>query len=391
VPATAPETVPPPPDVLAARHLRLRALLPGLGIERLLVTTLPNVAWLTGFEGSAAAALVGPEAVVLITDRRYRDEAAAMAAHAGGSLRVELVSETYDETLAALIAREPGPAGFEAAGLTVARHRWLSAALRAASWSPEDLTATSGAVEACRVVKDAWEVALLKEAGARLSAVARGVLADLRPGIRERDVAQGVEAGLRRAGFSRPAFDTIVASGPRAALPHGRATDRTVERDELVVLDFGGVYGGYCVDLTRTVALGDPGPDAREWHAAVLSAQEAAIRAAVPGRALHEVDRAARERLEARGLGGLFPHGTGHGLGLEVHEAPRIGPFRPEVAGSDSAGDVPLPDQLVPGMVFTVEPGVYVPGRGGVRIEDDVLVTASGSELLTSVPRALGL
>jgi Xaa-Pro aminopeptidase len=383
--------VQPPPDLLTARHRSLRARLAGLRLERLLVTALPNVNWLTGFTGSAAAALVGPEVVVLVTDRRYREEASALAAASGGTLPLAVVSETYDETLAALIASSPGPAGFEAANLTVARHRWLSAALQAASWAQEGLVPVSGAVEAGRVVKDAWEQGVLREAGARLSEVARGVLADLRPGVRECDVAEGVEAGLRRAGFSRPAFDTIVASGPRAALPHGRASDRTIQRGELVVLDFGGVYGGYCVDLTRTVAFGDPGPDARAWHAAVLEAQEAAIRVAAPGRPPHDVDRAARERLEALGLGDRFPHGTGHGLGLEVHEAPRIGPFRPDPAGADRAGEVPLPDQLVPGMVFTVEPGVYVPGRGGVRIEDDVLVTASGSELLTSVPRALGL
>ena len=217
------------------------------------------------------------------------------------------------------------------------------------------------------------------------------MLADLRPGVTETSVAQAVEAGLRRAGFDGPAFDTIVASGPRAALPHGRASGRPIGRGELVVLDLGGIYGGYCVDLTRTIALGDPGPDARAWHAAVLEAQSAAIAAVAPGRTPHDIDRAARQVLDTHGLGPRFTHGTGHGLGLEVHEAPRVGPPRADAAGVPMTGTARLPDHLVPGMVFTIEPGVYVPGRGGVRIEDDVLVTVSGVEVLTNVPRTLVL
>ncbi len=360
----------------------------GLELERFLVTSVPNVAWLTGFEGSTAAALVEPRRVLLVTDGRYREHADALAAP-GGAIEFVPVAQTYDETLAGLIANAPPPVGFEAVHVSVSRHRWLADTLQAMSWPASGLRPVTDLVEAGRIVKDGWELDVLREAGARLSAVAQGVLADLRPGQRECDVALGIEAGLRRSGFSRTAFDTIVASGPRAALPHGRASERTIAPAELVVLDFGGVYSGYCVDLTRTVAFGDPGADARGWHAAVLEAQQAAIRAAVPGRALHEIDRAAREQLEARGLGDRFSHGTGHGLGLEVHEAPRVGPFRPESARPAGAGVVDLPGALVPGMVFTVEPGVYVPGRGGVRIEDDVLVTASGPVLLTDVPRTL--
>jgi len=176
-----------------------------------------------------------------------------------------------------------------------------------------------------------------------------------------------------------------------AALPHGRASGRPIGRGELVVLDLGGIYGGYCVDLTRTIALGDPGPDARAWHAAVLEAQSAAIAAVAPGRTPHDIDRAARQVLDTHGLGPRFTHGTGHGLGLEVHEAPRVGPPRADAAGVPMTGTARLPDHLVPGMVFTIEPGVYEPGRGGVRIEDDVLVTVSGVEVLTNVPRTLVL
>jgi Xaa-Pro aminopeptidase len=379
-----------PPDLLAARHARLREVMASLGVVRLLVSTLPNVTWLTGFDGSAAMAVVGRDDVVLITDPRYRDAALEVVARSGGQVRAVPVVDTYDETIARLIAGDPSPVGFDAGSLTVGRHAWLRATLEAGGWT-SGLVATTNAVEACRVIKDAWEIDVLREAAERLSAVAIGVLADLRPGIAERDVAQAVEGGLRRAGFSRPAFDTIVASGPRAALPHGRASDRVIELGDLVVLDFGGVYGGYCVDLTRTVASGDPGAEARGWHEAVLAAQAAAIAAIRPGRPLDYVDQAARAVLETRGLGHLFPHGTGHGLGLEVHEAPRVGRQRTTSGREPMPGTVPMPEHLEAGMVLTVEPGAYVPDRGGVRIEDDVLVTASGVEVLTSVPRTLDL
>jgi Xaa-Pro aminopeptidase len=374
--------------MLVRRGERLRAVLAPLGVDRLLVTTLPNVTWLTGFDGSAAAALIRPHDIVLITDGRYREAAVEIAARGTDLLSVALVEDTYDETIARLIAAEGKAVGFEAGSVTVARLNWLTAALLNGG-SSTGLIPTMTAVEACRIVKDEWEIEILREAAQRLSAVAIGVIADFRAGIPERDVAQAIEAGLRRAGFSRPAFDTIVASGPRAALPHGRASDRVIQRGEVVVLDFGGVYGGYCVDLTRTLALGDPGTEAREWYDSVLAAQTAAIAAVQPGRPAADVDRAARTVLEARGLGHLFTHGTGHGLGLEVHEAPRVGRPRIESGREPMPGTVPIPEHLDAGMTLTVEPGVYVPGRGGVRIEDDVLVTASGVEVLTNVPRTL--
>ena len=381
-------TLHPPPDILARRAARLRAVLAPLGVERLLVTTLPNVTWLTGFDGSAAAVLVGPDTLRLITDARYRDAANEIAERVGEHLSTVLVEDTYDETIVRLMADERMPVAFEAGSVTVAQLNWWAATLEN-SGTPLRLTPTMTAVEACRVVKDEWEIEMLREAAERLSAVALGVIADLRAGVAERDVAQAVEAGLRRAGFSRPAFDTIVASGPRAALPHGRASDRVIQQRELVVLDFGGVYGGYCVDLTRTVACGDPGTEAREWYDSVLAAQAAAIAAVRPGCPVADVDRAARAVLDGRGLGHLFTHGTGHGLGLEVHEAPRVGRQRAEPGREPMPGTVPIPEHLEAGMTVTVEPGVYVPGRGGVRIEDDVLVTASGVEVLTSVPRTL--
>ena len=373
---------------LGARHDATRRRLEALGLERLLVTSLPNVTWLTGFDGSAAAALVEPDRVVLITDRRY-EEAAADLARPG--LDVVLVEQTYDETLVAVVGAGTGGTGYEAAHLTAQRLRWLIAALAARRWPAEArFHPTVDLIEAGRLIKDEWEVGRLRDAARRVSAVLMGVLADLRVGQRESDVAQALEAGLRRTGATRPAFDTIVASGPRSALPHGRAAGRMLEPGDLVVLDFGGVYGGYCVDLTRTVELAPGSLEAARVHAAVAEAQRAAIAAIRPGIAFTEVDRAARAVLGEAGLADRFVHGTGHGLGLEVHEAPRLGPARsPGPAGPPLPGTVMMPETFAPGMVVTVEPGVYIPGWGGVRIEDDVLVTADGAERLTEAPIAL--
>jgi Xaa-Pro aminopeptidase len=373
---------------LVARQQATRRRLAALGLERLLVTSLANVTWLTGFEGSAAAALVEPDRLVLITDRRYEETAAAVA---GTAVDVVLVEQTYDETLVPLVGSWNGRTGYEAAHLTAQRLRWLVAALAAQRWPAETyFHPTVDLIEAGRIVKDEWEVARLRDGARRVSAVLMGVLADLRPGQRESEVAQALEAGLRRTGAVRPAFDTIVASGPRSALPHGRAASRVLEPGDLVVLDFGGVYGGYCVDLTRTVELATRAPEAARVFGAVAEAQRAAIAAIRPGIAFTEADRAARAVLADAGLADRFVHGTGHGLGLEVHEAPRLGPARfPGPAGPPLTGTVTLPETFAPGMVVTVEPGVYIPGWGGVRIEDDVLVTAEGADRLTDVPIAL--
>jgi Xaa-Pro aminopeptidase len=229
------------------------------------------------------------------------------------------------------------------------------------------------------MVKDEVEVATLREAGARLGSVAEAAFDAVRPGVCERDVAAVIEAALRTAGYERLAFDTIVASGPNSALPHYRAGARKLSPGDLVVLDFGGVLDGYCSDLTRTVSVGAPTPDARRLHAAVREAQRAAIEAVKPGVPATSIDAAARGVLASHTLGEAFGHGTGHGLGLDVHEEPRVGPPRTDAPSV----------QLAPGMVFTIEPGAYLPGLGGVRIEDDVLVTGEGCEVLTSVPREL--
>jgi Xaa-Pro aminopeptidase len=289
------------------------------------------------------------------------------------------VPASYDEALLDCL-REIGAStvGFEAAHVTVAKHEYWRAAVEARRL---DVTfrSTERVVEEARLIKDAAEVVTLRDAAARLGPVAETVFAGVASGASERDVAGVLEAAMRHAGFERLAFDTIVASGPHSALPHYRAGDRRLAAGDLVVLDFGGVLDGYCSDLTRTVAIGPPSPEARRLHAAVRAAQQAAIAAVRPGVETSAVDAAARNVLQEHGLGDAFGHGTGHGLGLDIHEEPRITWPRPDVPA------VPL----AAGMVFTVEPGAYLPGFGGVRIEDDVLVTETGCEVLTNVPRDL--
>jgi Xaa-Pro aminopeptidase len=220
-------------------------------------------------------------------------------------------------------------------------------------------------------------VATLREAAARLDAVMPPVLAAVRAGESERQIAAVIETAMRHAGYERPAFDTIVASGPHSAMPHYRAGMRVLASGDLVVLDFGGVLDGYCCDLTRTVSIGPPSDEMRRVYDAVRDAHAAAVAAVKPGVDASMVDTAARELLRERGLADAFGHGTGHGLGLDVHEEPRVGKPR---------ADLP-PVTLVPNMVFTIEPGAYLPGFGGVRIEDDVLVTEDGCEVLTHVRR----
>jgi Xaa-Pro aminopeptidase len=378
----------PPADLLAARHARVRAALAHAGLDALVVVHVPNIRYLTGFTGSTAIAVLAPRDIALVTDGRYVTEVETHIVPGCPGLRLVKVDPTYDATLAAILRAVEGTrVGFESAHLTVKRFDALAAALRdSPSRRPVELVPAERLVEAARLVKDAAEIAAFRQAGSMVSAVAREVLGGLRAGQREREVAAAIDDRIRRGGFERPAFDTIVASGPNAALPHARPGERRLQAGDLVVLDFGGVYDGYCVDITRTVSVGTPSAEARRLYDAVAAAQEAAAAAIRPAGAVTDVDEAARGVLERLGFGPAFTHATGHGLGLEIHEEPRVGPRRTDVPGVPPAG---RDDRLEPGLVFTIEPGAYLPGLGGVRIEDDVLVTETGVEWLTDVPRAL--
>jgi len=350
-------------------------------IDALLVTSLPNILYLTNFKGSSAAVVLTAERLQFVTDFRYVAAVEAMRGTGWECPNLELVrvDQSYDETIATVFGSMPGAkVGIEGAHLAVSRYEWLQRKLADDAGGP-GLVATEGIVEAARVRKDAYEISTLREAARRLSRVAAGVFEEIRAGRTERDVAMAIDWRIRQGGFERSAFDTIVAAGPNAALPHARPGERMFAEGDLVVLDFGGVYDSYCVDLTRTVSIGRASERAREIHAAVRVAHDRAIAATKPGVAAFAIDAAARSALDARGLGEAFGHGTGHGLGIEVHEEPRISRRRP------TDGDA----GVEAGMVFTIEPGAYLPGLGGVRIEDDVLVTDDGVEVLTDVPSDL--
>ena len=358
-------------DDIAARRL-----------DGLVVTSLPNILYLTNFTGSSAIVVVTPDSVRFLTDFRYVtavDSARGTPCECPG-LEVVKVDGSYDSTLASLLTSMAGQRiGFEAAHLTVSRHAWLLAHIATDGRPACELVATQGIIERARVRKDEGEVATLRDAAHRLSRAAERIFDEVRRGRTETEVAAAIESCLRRAGFAKLAFDTIVAAGPNSALPHARPGDRKLTEGDLVVLDFGGVYDSYCVDLTRTVSVGRADPRVREVYGAVREAHDRAIGAVAPGVSRFEIDAAARDTLARHGLGEAFGHGTGHGLGIEVHEDPRVSRRRPQM--DEEAAD----ESVAAGMVFTIEPGAYLPGWGGVRIEDDVLVTDTGVEVLTDV------
>ena len=367
--------------LLAQRHGRIRATLDSLGVDALIVTEPANIRYLSNHVGSAGVLVVARDAVHLLIDFRYQTAVRALqdSSSACPGLRMWDVPGSYDEALVSCLTEIAVSAvAFEAMHMSVARHDWLTRTLSARG-AGITLRASVEVIEQARMLKDAAEIVMLRQAAARLEPVVAAAVAAVRQGAVERQIAGVIEASLREAGFDRPAFDTIVASGPNSALPHYRAGNRVLTRGDLVVLDFGGVLGGYCSDLTRTVAVGPPEPEALRVHTAVLEAQQAAIAAVRPGIEASSIDSAARDVLEGHGLGEAFGHGTGHGLGLDVHELPRIARPRADIS----------PVTLAPGMVFTIEPGAYRAGWGGVRIEDDVLVTETGCDVLTTSRRDL--
>ena len=358
---------------IAARAVRLRTLLPDADVDALLVTHLPNVRYLTAFTGSSAMLLVTEDALVFTSDGRYRTQADEQLTAAAVDARIE-IGATVAQQRAALAAAIPPSArvGLEAHAVTWAQQRDLGAA-----FAGHELVPTSGLVERLRRVKETGEIARIRAA----CAIADDALAAMLPRLvnrpTERDFALELEVEMRRRGASGNSFDPIVASGPNGAKPHARPSARPIEPGELVVIDFGCIVDGYCSDMTRTVSVGDPGPEARRVWDVVRESQWAGRDAVRAGADCAAVDRACRDIIEAAGWGDSFVHGTGHGVGLEIHEEPRV---------AASARDT-----LEPGSVVTVEPGVYLPGVGGVRIEDTVVVTPDGADPLTEFPKDLVL
>ncbi|HXM38955.1 MAG TPA: aminopeptidase P family protein [Gemmatimonadales bacterium] len=345
------------------RHAALAALLEAEGLDALLVTSRPNIRYLSGFSGSAGVAVATRRELLVVTDFRYDEQARQQC---GGVARVEIEgASVWDRlfkelpTLGAL-----GTIGFEAHALSVKEADRLPAA-GPWRWKP-----AGELVERLRARKDPAEVAAIRAAATLAGAALRETLAAVRCGQTELEIAGLLEGALRRHGSEGHPFATIVASGPRTALPHAETSRRAVAVGEWLLLDFGALVNGYCADVTRTVVVGARATEAqRALYELVAGAQRRAregVRAGMSGR---EADALARDPIEARGFGAAFGHSTGHGLGLEVHEAPRL---------ARTAND-PLPESAV----VTIEPGVYVPGRGGVRIEDDVHLSTEGPVLLS--------
>jgi Xaa-Pro aminopeptidase len=368
-------TGPSVPPAFTTRLAALQACLDARQLDAIVVSAPVNIAYLTGFAASAGLLLVTRHEPYLMVDGRY--DVALREAHAAGRVgpvTIERVEGRYDRALAAILGREGvEQVGLEAGHVTVAMLGAWRRAAPGVEWQP-----TERVVESQRVLKDASEIDIFRRAATSLSDVASRLSAIVARGKTEREVATMIDSSLLEAGFERPAFTTIVASGPNSALPHARPSARRLENGDLVVLDFGGVLDGYCVDLTRMAAVGSPTASAMALFDGVREANVSAVRAVRPGIPASDIDRAARAVLEAKNLGEAFRHATGHGLGLEVHEAPRLA--RP---------DAEPQERLEAGMVFAIEPGAYVEGIGGVRLEDDVLVTPEGCEVLTKVPHDL--
>jgi Xaa-Pro aminopeptidase len=357
---------------MSDRAERLLARLSDAEVDLMVVSDLTNVGYLTGFTGSNGLVLVGSGRRDFLTDFRYVEQAAA---EVQPGFERHTVSLDLLEAAVQLIGSAAGNGtprvGFEDEHMTVKQYERLGEKLGERA----TLVGVSGLVEGLRRVKDAEEITRLAAAAEMADAALRRVIGEGLEGRTERDVAGALEQDMRRRGASRTSFDTIVAAGPNGALPHAKPRDVEIRRGDLVVIDWGGVLDGYCSDCTRTFSVGEPSPEAREVYELVLEAQLAglhAVRAGVDGRA---VDDTARTIIDRAGHGDHFGHGLGHGVGIQVHEAPRLSQRSK--------------DELEAGNVVSVEPGVYLPGKFGVRIEDLVAVTDQGCDVLTSLSKEL--
>jgi len=369
-------------SVFNSRIRRLRRDLEKNNVDGIVIGGSSNLFYLSNLRSSAGFLLVSVESAVihLVIDFRYRTAVNDLleAGFTPSNLEVVIVEGSYEETLANIVKDSSVQRlGVEADHMSVRLWRWLSERVEI------DLVPVNELVERHRLLKDSYEISILRRAGELLACAFQEALGAVREGSTEREVAQAIDQIIGAKGFERVAFETIVAAGPNSALPHAHPTTRLLQRGDLVILDFGGVLEGYCVDMSRTVTVGPATSTASRLHQAVREAQLMAMAAAVPGVPLSDVDGAARSTLASYGLAERFGHGTGHGLGLDVHELPRVS--RP--VGENS--QLTEGDFVTAGMVFTVEPGVYLPGYGGVRIEDDVLATTSGIDVLTPSTRDL--
>ena len=358
-----------PPLLVGDRIDRLRTLMIDAQLDALLVTATSNIRYLTGFTGSAGVVVVTGDDMVLVTDGRYTEQAADQLSASAAPSRLEITSTAQREVISSMIV------GGARIGLEADHITWSAQRRYADEWfAGSDVVPTTGLAEQLRRSKDDAELARMELA----AAIADAALATRRPtlldGLTESEFALALDSEMRRLGASGTSFETIVASGPNGAMPHARPTDRRLRDGDLVVLDFGCIVDGYCSDMTRTVAIGEVDDTCIRMLEVVTAANAAGVAAVGPGVATSEIDAAARAVIAEAGWADAFTHGTGHGVGLDIHEAPRV-------AGTST-------DTLSIGDVVTVEPGVYLPAHGGVRMEDSVVVTPEGCRPLTHTTKS---
>ena len=341
-----------------------------LKVDALLVSALPNIRYLTGFTGDNGLVVATPDSLTLFTDPRFTIQAAQEC-----SCKVHVMKKGPLEAAATELIRKRRykRIGFESTRIAYDAYRRLKQALPLGA----ALKPLSGVIERLRMTKTVDEIARIRASVITNSKAFTKIIGSIRPGQSESQIAAELEFEMRRGGAEKAAFETIVAAGERSALPHARPTSRKLANDELLLIDMGACQEGYMSDMTRVLFLGRPSTRVQKMYRAVAEAQLAAIDAVRPGATAGEVDRRARRSLESAGLGKAFVHSTGHGLGLEIHEPPRVGK-------KDQT-------KLEPGMVITIEPGAYIEGYGGIRIEDTVLVTPHGCEVLTPTSKELVL
>ncbi|MCF6094167.1 Xaa-Pro peptidase family protein [Microaerobacter geothermalis] len=346
---------------MESRLKRLRTAMAEKDIDALLITNPTNRRYISGFTGSAGMVLVTHNGGSFITDFRYVEQAKKQSPHFD---IIDHQGKVIGTLLKELQRLKVKGMGFEQTDVTYDTYLTFQDGLEGIHLVP-----TEGMVEKLRIIKDKNELDIIREAAKIVDDAFSQIIKEIKPGIREKDIALQLEILMRRNGASSSSFDIIVASGIRSALPHGVASEKIIEEGDMVTLDFGAKYKGYCSDMTRTVAIGNPSERLVEIYEIVKEAQRLGVQGIRSGLTGKEADELTRKYITDKGYGEYFGHGTGHGIGLDIHEEPRL-----SLTGETV---------LQPGMVVTVEPGIYIPGLGGVRIEDDVIITEEGSEIIT--------
>ncbi|WP_186430006.1 Xaa-Pro peptidase family protein [Clostridium sp. BSD9I1] len=352
--------------MLQQRIEKLREIIKKKGIDAVLLISNPNRNYMTGFTGDESFAILTLDKGIFITDSRYTEQAQSQVEYYEVRQYKGAIADYLNEVIDELNIRT---LGFEEDILTFKEYSTYKAKFKC------ELIPMEGMVEKLRLIKDSDEISAIKRAAAIADNAFAKILQFVKPGMTEREVGVELEYWLKRFGGSGLSFPSIVASGGRSSLPHGQPTEKVIKMGDFLTLDFGCIYNDYCSDMTRTIVMGNATDKMLEIYNIVLEAQEAALKAFKPGVTGADVDKVARDIIKQRGYGEYFGHGLGHGVGRQIHEEPRVSPMGNTV--------------LEPGMVVTDEPGIYIPDFGGVRIEDLVLITENGCEILSKSPKSL--